>query len=131
MLTFTPVRAPPGTRSPVLPETSSPHQIVRYLRDEAKLTNREIGTAVGTTEHTVMRWARDPDVQPQARQLERLDDLRDIVTILTDTLPGEHTGRWLRARNRLLNRQRPLELIATDYPRVRRAAEIFVIGDPL
>lgn len=129
MTTYTSVPTPPTAAR--LTELSTPHQIVRYLLDQLRLTQREIAQALRTTEVSVSRWARDPAARPRDRFAELLDDLRDIVTILAGTLPGEQTGRWLKARNRMLGGERPLGLIATDYARVRDAAEAYVDGDPL
>jgi len=131
MTSFTPVSTSHGATPAGLTETSSPHEIVRYLREEAQLTNHEIATAIGTVELTISRWARDPNARPRDRAAaEHLDDLRDLALLLADTLPGEHTGRWIRARSRLLGGERPKDLITTDYQRVRIAAEQFISGDP-
>lgn len=103
-----------------------------FLRDQVELSQREIAELLGADERTVRRLFADPGIRPQHRHARRLDDIRDLVSLLQDSLPGEQTGRWLRARNRMLRGERPLELIAADdYRRVREAAEAFLDGDPM
>jgi hypothetical protein len=130
--TFTPVTAHLAGRRAHLSEVSSPYEIVSFLNAETGLTQREIAALLGADERTVRRLRADPGIRPQQRHARRLDDVRDLVSLLEDSLPGEQTGRWLRARNRMLGGDRPIELLAADdYARVRDAAEAFVDGDPM
>lgn len=130
--TYTPVTARLAHRRARLNEISSAHEIVAFLLAEVRLTQREIAELLGADERTVRRLLADPGIRPQQRHARRLDDVRDLVSLLEDSLPGEQTGRWLRARNRMLGGERPIELIAADdYARVRDAAEAFVDGDPM
>lgn len=129
---FTPVTTDISAVPPHLNEISSPHDTVGFLRRELRFTQREIADLLGADERTVRRLLSDPGIRPQQRHARRLDDIRDLVSLLQDSLPGEQTGRWLRARNRMLRGERPIELIAADdYARVRDAAEAFVDGDPM
>jgi transcriptional regulator with XRE-family HTH domain len=131
MASYTSVTAPLDGTPAALSEISAPHEIVRHLRDELGFTLREIARALGSDERTVRRWAADPGSRPQVRHARRLDDLRHLVVLLQDTLPGEQAARWLRARNRRLAGERPLDLLAADqYDRVLAAAEAYVDGDP-
>lgn len=130
--TFTPVTAQLAARRVRLSEISSPHDIVLFLVSEIRLAQREVAELLGADERTVRRLIADPTIRPQQRHVRRLDDVRHLVSLLEDSLPGEQTARWLRARNRLLRGERPIELIAADeYARVRDAAEAFVDGDPM
>lgn len=130
--TFTPVTTQLAHKRPRLNEISSPHEIVAFLIAELQLTQREVAELLGADERTVRRLLADPAIRPQQRHVRRLDDVRDLVSLLEDSLPGEQTARWLRARNRMLGGERPIELIAADdYDRVRDAAEAFVDGDPM
>jgi hypothetical protein len=115
-----------------LTELSSPYETVAFLRGELGFAQREIAELLGADERTVRRMLTDPHIRPQQRHARRLDDIRDVISLLQDSLPGEQAGRWLRARNRVLKGERPIELIAADdYARVRDAAEAFVDGDPM
>jgi hypothetical protein len=129
---YTPVVAELSEPLPRLNEISSAHEVVVFLRDELGFSQRDVAGLLGADERTVRRLLSDPKIRPQQRHARRLDDIRDLISLLQDSLPGEQTGRWLRARNRMLKGERPVELIATDdYARVRDAAEAFVDGDPM
>jgi transcriptional regulator with XRE-family HTH domain len=129
---FTPVTADISDGPPRLTEISSAYETVAFLRNEMGLAQREIAGLLGADERTVRRLLGDPGIRLQHRHARRLDDIRDLVSLLQDSLPGEQTGRWLRARNRMLRGERPIELIAADdYARVRDAAEAFIDGDPM
>ena len=130
--TYTPVMAEISEPQTRLTEVSSAHETIVFLRAELGFSQREIADLLGADERTVRRLLADPEIRPQQRHGRRLDDVRDVISLLQDSLPGEQTGRWLRARNRMLKGDRPIELIAGDeYARVRDAAEAFVDGDPL
>jgi len=131
------------TTNPVAPaplsEVSDPKTTLQYLRSAVGLTPSELAQAVGADERTIRRWMNPGDASKiQQRHDQRIDDLRSLVTLLADTLPGEQTGRWLRARNRHLKRQRPLELLSLSkeagydaaYHSVESAAEAYLDGDP-
>jgi len=129
---YTPVTAPIPERPAQLTEISSPHEIASFLRDPVALSLSELAETLRADERTIRRLLGDPDARAVKRHARRLDDLRDVVSLLQETLPGEQTGRWLRARNRGLDGRRPLEVIANDdYDAVKRAAEIYVDGDPM
>ena len=129
---FTPVTADISDGPPRLTEISSAYETVALLRNEMGFAQREIADLLGADERTVRRLLGDPGIRLQHRHARRLDDIRDLISLLQDSLPGEQMSRWLRARNRVLRGERPVELIAADdYARVRDAAEAFVDGDPM
>jgi Protein of unknown function (DUF2384) len=126
---------PPSAKptSAKLNELSPPIDIVRFLQRTVRLTQKEIAHIVGADERTVRRWL-SPDAvgEPQRRLAQRIDDVRDLVTLLADTLPGEQTARWMRSRNRLLDGERPIELLARgQYQQVSEVAHAYADGDPL
>ena len=111
-----------------LDETAAPQLVVKFLLEDVKLTQRELADVVGAGDRAVRRWAKE-DGLPQARFLPVIDDLRDLVNILGESLPGVQTGRWLRARNRYLKGERPLDALKVGkFSRVREAAEAYVEG---
>jgi hypothetical protein len=116
--------------TPRLDETTSPMATVRYLLRDARLTQRELAAVTGADSRTIRRWAAEDDEhEPQERYARRIDDLRDLVALLAETLPGAQTGRWLRARNRYLKGVRPLEALAERrYDEVREAAQAYIDG---
>jgi hypothetical protein len=75
----------------------------------------------------VRNWARD--VPLRRRHEERLFALREIVLLLHDSLTPRGVGQWFRARNRLLDGRRPLDVLAEgDVEAVRGAAAAFADG---
>jgi transcriptional regulator with XRE-family HTH domain len=129
-----PTEIRPGQVLPTRPTAlSDPKAIVRYFRHQLGLTEAELSKVLGADIRSVRRWASDKqDAAPRSAHGERIDDLRDLVELLGETLPDEQIARWLRARNRLLGGERPLGVLAQrGYSRVREAAESFVDGDPI
>lgn len=65
----------------------------------------------------------------RADRYDRLAQLRALVLLLSDSLTPRGVGQWLHAKNRLLDGERPIELLAEErYEAVRGAAEAFVDG---
>lgn len=116
-----------------LDEATSPKEVVRYLLETVRLTQRELEEVVRADTRTIRRWAdKDSAAEPQERFHERIDDLRAIALMLGRSLPGEQTGRWLRARNRYLRWQRPLDLLAAgNYEEALEAIEAYLAGAAL
>ena len=68
-----------------------------------------------------MRGWRESAIRTE--HYDRLAELRDLVRILSDSLSAHGVSQWLRARNRLLDRERPIDLLAAgEFDRVRQAA---------
>lgn len=101
-------------------------EIVAALRGYG-LTQADVAHAVGVSPRTVRNWAKDTPARRTHEQ--RLQDLREIVLLLEDSLTSRGVGQWLRARNRLLDGERALDVLAAgDVERVREAAEAFADG---
>lgn len=99
---------------------------VRIMRREIGLTEADVAIATGADERSVRRWLGDTRPIRHERQI---DDLRAIVQLLAETLTAEGIRQWLRARNRYLKGERPLDALARgEYSRVQEAAEAFVEG---
>jgi hypothetical protein len=108
--------------------TVNPRQAVPLLA-QAGLSDRDIATAVGATERSVRRWRTGTDRSEATRYWRQIDDLRAIVALLYEEGTLDHEGivHWLRARNRLLADQRPLETLCEDgFEQVRDAALAFL-----
>lgn len=91
------------------------------------LTQKVVAEATGATERTVRNWLTTSAIRPQYE--ERLRELQDIVLVLKETLTPRGVGQWLRAKNRLLDGRRPLEVLAEGHAAaVRAAAESYVEG---
>ena len=90
------------------------------------VTQVDVAAVTQVSDRAVRAW-RTGDIRPD--RYDRLAQLRDLVLLLSDSLTPRGVGQWLHAKNRLLEGQRPLDLLATDhYDEVRRVAEAFVDG---
>jgi|ERR671934_763484 transcriptional regulator with XRE-family HTH domain len=101
-------------------------EAVRIMRKDVGLTEADVATATGADKRSVRRWLQDTRPVRHERQI---DDLRSIVQVLAETLTPDGIRQWLRARNRYLKGDRPLDALARgEYDRVQEAAEAFVEG---
>src|SRR3954451_2471381 len=103
------------------------NDIVRALT-RIGFTQKQIANATGATDRSVRNWATTGAIRPTFD--ERLRELSEISLLLSDTASPLGVTQWLNARNRLLDNERPIDLIAqgkTDD--VRAAVESFLAGD--
>lgn len=90
------------------------------------VTQADIADATGVTDRAVRGW-RSSAIRPE--RYDRLAELRDIVLLLSESLAPRGVGQWLHARSRLLDGERPVELLKLGkVEEVRRAAAAFVDG---
>lgn len=116
----------PNAVTDVLDRAVDVRDIARELKRYG-LTQPEIGMAAGASERSVRNWMRSSAIRPSSE--ERLRELRDIVILLRETLTPRGVGQWLRARNRMLQGRRPLDLLVEGNAQaVRGAAESYVEG---
>jgi hypothetical protein len=124
----------PAPRSYLLVDprlATNPRKLVRFLHDDVKLTDREIGTATNNDAGTVRRW-RSEKSKHAPRMIRPLDDMRVIVELLVNTgvLTLEEAGGFLRARVVPPNDEIPLAVLSSasdeGFKRVRKAAEAFI-----
>lgn len=102
-----------------------PDEIVDALRPFG-VTQRDVAAATNVSDRAVRGW-RTGGIH--AEPYDRLQDLRGIVLILSDSLTPRGVGQWLHARNRLLDGARPIDLLAEGrVDDVRQAAQSFVDG---
>jgi len=74
------------------------------------LTQEDVGRAVAVSRRSVAGWASGETV-PRGLRIEKLLDLRDVVERLREVYAPEGVEIWLHARNRNLDRKRPVELL--------------------
>ena len=102
------------------------HHVVQALRSYG-LTQEDIAQTAGVSDRTVRAWEKGQPLR--RRHEEAIQDLREIVLIVSPSLTKRGVGQWFRARNRVLGGRRPLEAFAEgDIDDVRSAAEGFADG---
>jgi hypothetical protein len=90
------------------------------------VTQGDVAAVTQVSDRAVRGW-KTSDIRPD--RYDRLAQLRDLVILLSDSLTPRGVGQWLHAKNRILEGQRPVDLLAEDrYQTVREAAEVFVDG---
>lgn len=90
------------------------------------VTQVDVAAVIQVSDRAVRGW-RTGDIRPE--RYDRLAQLRDLVLLLSDSLTPRGVGQWLHAKNRLLDGQRPVDLLAKDrYEDVQSAAESFIDG---
>jgi Protein of unknown function (DUF2384) len=90
------------------------------------VTQVDVAAVTQVTDRAVRSW-RTGAIRPD--RYDRLAQLRDLVLLLSDSLTARGVGQWLHAKNRLLDGERPIDLLAQErYERVRGAAESFIDG---
>jgi len=100
-------------------------EIVQALKPFG-ITQVDVATVTHVTDRAVRGW-RTSDIRPE--RYDRLAELRDLVVLLSDSLTPRGVGQWLHARNRLLESERPVDLLADErFDEVREAAESFIGG---
>jgi Protein of unknown function (DUF2384) len=105
-----------------------PATVLERLHVEIGLLERDIARATGANERSVRRWLGGAPMQ--ARSEERIDDLRAVVLELAEAMPPNVIVNWLRARNRVLGLERPLDVLGQgEFERVRNAIEALRSGE--
>mgnify|MGYP001157892414 CR=1 FL=1 len=111
--------------APTLDRAVEASEIVDALKPFG-VTQGDVAVVTQVTDRAVRGW-KTSDIRPD--RYDRLAQLRDLVILLSDSLTPRGVGQWLHAKNRLLEGQRPVDLLAEDrYDTVREAAEAFVDG---
>lgn len=114
--------------APTLTETTEPVDLLVFLHDDVKLTDREIALVAGAHEVTVRRW-RSPRTANVPTNNAGLDDLRVITGLLLNSgvMRPEQIALYLRHRNAELDQKRPLELLTRgEFERVLKATQAVV-----
>ena len=110
--------------------TSTPQpNIESLLRDLAGLgLNREdIAAATGAPAEDLRDWPTD--TAPLERVADRLQQLHQLASKLSDSLDPPGPAQWLRAPNRMLAGHVPLAVLRDgDYDRVLGAVNAYLHG---
>src|SRR3954470_24560195 len=102
------------------------NDIVRALA-RVGFTQKQIANATGATDRSVRNWAATGAIRPTYD--ERIRELSEISLLLSQTATPRGVTQWLNARNRSLDNERPIDLIARgEADRVRAAVESFLAG---
>jgi hypothetical protein len=100
-------------------------EIVRALKPYG-VTQEQIASVVHVSPRAVRAWSTS---SPRPEHYDLLAELRDLVSLLSDSLTPRGVKQWLGAKNRLLHGQRPIELLADGkFQDVESAANAFVDG---
>jgi len=90
------------------------------------VTQADVAAVIQVSDRAVRGW-RTSDIRPD--RYDRLAQLRDLALLLSDSLTPRGVGQWLHAKNRLLEGERPVDLLTADrFDEVRCAAESFIDG---
>lgn len=80
------------------------------LKDLGQLRGTDIANVTSVSPATVSRWVQGKIV-PQAKTELLISDLRYIVIRLSEFYSPDEVRVWLYSRHRLLNDNRPIDLI--------------------
>jgi uncharacterized protein (DUF2384 family) len=94
-------------------------RLIAKVKEHGHLSSAEIGEIVGVGTRQVQNWASGNGTPASTKRLRQLLDLEYVLDLVTEVFDDEGATMWLHARNRQLDGQRPLDLIAkSDTDRV-------------
>lgn len=85
-------------------------RIIEDLRKRGALKGTDVANIIAVSPATVSRWSLGTSFPHPKTQL-LISDLRYVVDRLAEFYTPDETRIWLYAKHRLLNGQRPIELI--------------------
>ncbi len=89
---------------------SSVARIIEDLRDRGGLKGTDVANVAAVSPATVSRWTSGK-ASPHPKTQLLISDLRYIVDRLADFYSPDETRLWLYSKHRLLNAERPIDLI--------------------
>lgn len=89
---------------------SSVARIIEDLRDRGGLKGTDVANVTAVSPATVSRWTSGK-ASPHPKTQLLISDLRYIVDRLADFYSPDETRLWLYSKHRLLNAERPIDLI--------------------
>jgi hypothetical protein len=90
--------------------TSAVSKIIDDLRDRGGLKGTDVANIAAVSPATVSRWTAGKALPHPKTQLI-ISDLRYVVDRLSEFYTPEETRFWLYSKHRLLEGQRPIDLI--------------------
>ena len=100
-------------------------QMIDSLRQRGGLKGMDVANVATVSPATVSRWLSGKAFPHPKTQL-LISDLRYVVDRLAELYTPEETRLWLYARHRLLNGERPIDLIHAG-----RADEVLAVIESL
>lgn len=89
-------------------------RLIAKVKERGNLSAAEIGEIVGVGTRQVQNWAAGHGTPASSKRLRQLLDLEYVVELVTEIYEDEGATMWLHARNRQLDGERPLDLIAKN-----------------
>lgn len=105
------------SRAHATSERSHDPQVARLIakvKERGNLTAAEIGDIVGVGTRQVQNWASGHGTPASTKRLRQLLDLAYVLDLATEVFDDDGASMWLHARNRQLDGERPLNLIAKN-----------------
>jgi len=99
------------------PQATS-HTVARLInkaRERGGLTADDIAAVVGVGQRQVQNWAAGRGRPADKQKLRRLADLQFVLDLLGEIYDTEGALLWLNSRNRMLDAQRPLDMLAEGH----------------
>lgn len=100
-------------------------QMINSLRQRGGLKGMDVANIATVSPATVSRWTSGKAFPHPKTQL-LISDLRYVVDRLAEFYSPEETRLWLYARHRLLNGERPIDLVHAG-----RADEVLAVIESL
>lgn len=100
-------------------------KLIDDLRERGGLKGIDVANITSVSPATVSRWTAGK-ASPHPKTQLLISDLRYVVDRLADLYSPEETRIWLYAKHRLLNGERPIDLIHSG-----RADEVLSIVESL
>jgi transcriptional regulator with XRE-family HTH domain len=83
---------------------------ITSIQKFVNITGREVAQLLGTTPETISRW-RSGTSEPHPKTRDSLLQLEWLAGQLAELYPPQEAHFWLFSRHKLLNGERPVDLI--------------------
>ena len=89
-------------------------RLIAKVKERGNLSAAEIGEVVGVGTRQVQNWASGNGTPASTKRLRQLLDLEYVLDLVLEIFDDEGATLWLHSRNRQLDGERPLDLIAQN-----------------